>query len=86
MRLAKLDVWRHKVFAEDSMPSWHMALRWAKKGAIPGAVHMHGAWHVDLDVYEQAVASQTAASSNEVEKPETRGAGSALAQKLEGMG
>jgi len=44
MRLAKLDGWRHKVVAEDSMPTWHTALRWAKAGKIPGAVHVHGAW------------------------------------------
>jgi predicted site-specific integrase-resolvase len=65
------------------MPTWHTALRWAKAGKIPGAVHMHGAWHVDLDAYEQAVASQTAAGEKTTE---AGGAGIALAKRLEGMG
>lgn len=89
MRLVKLDHWRKEVFAEDSRPSYQSALRWAKAGKIPGAVHIHGSWHVDMDAYEAALAEQTTAGSgfgtgDLVEKEEPVDPGSALATKLGG--
>ena len=52
--LSKLNALRHK-----SCPKSLRSLRKnAAEGRLPGAVHIYGYWHVDLEKYDKTIAAQ----------------------------